>query len=454
MDDVISIDREGQWAERQETLLEQIRWMRLIIDSVAAIIAYIDPQQRYLFVNHGFEELLGLSRDEIIGQRMADVLSPEIYAQVADRIAAALSGEEQTYELVRQWADGTSVNLHTSYRPHFDSRGDVMGCFVIMTDVTARAQVEAELHQVTRAAELLHAIAAAANDSSGPAQAIQTCLDVICAYAGWPLGHAVMPSAHIPGEFESTRLWHVDRPGRFDAFQRVSELTSYPPGKALAGVAIAKAAPYWVFDVPSRREIARAQVAAEAGIKSAFAFPVMIGQRVAAVLEFFCDRHVEQDDQLLELTAKAGLLIGRVIERKELEDLREEAAKQLAGIVDIAHDAIISIDEEFRITLFNRGAEGIFGYSAEELIGKPLDLLLPERFRSGHSGRIAAFVEAPEASRRMADRATIYGLRKDGTEFPAQGSISKLVLRNKTMLTIILRDLGEDPRVDAATQQN
>src|SRR5438874_1606299 len=99
------------------------------------------------------------------------------------------------------------------------------------------------------------------------------------------------------------------------------------------------------------------------------------------------------------------------------QSLRSSQAR-LAGILDIADDAIISMDNQQRITLFNQGAEKIFGYAAPEVLGQPLDLLLPPRFRDPHGRHLAVFATSPDTARRMAERQDIYGLRKDGTEFP------------------------------------
>mgnify|MGYP003946356055 FL=1 len=112
-------------------------------------------------------------------------------------------------------------------------------------------------------------------------------------------------------------------------------------------------------------------------------------------------------------------------------------------ILASANDAIISIDESHVITLFNRGAERIFGYSAADIIGQPLDRLIPERFVARHGGQVRDFSAAPETSRMMAQRGEIYGRRRDGSEFPAEASISKFQGPDGLVFTVILRDITE-----------
>ncbi len=125
------------------------------------------------------------------------------------------------------------------------------------------------------------------------------------------------------------------------------------------------------------------------------------------------------------------------------KDALRSSEARLLGILDIAADAIISIDEHHRITLYNQGAESIFGYTSAQIIGKPLDTLLPERFRHSHAEHICGFDRSGAIARRMGERGEVFGLRKDGTEFSAEASISKLELGGTTTFTVVLRDITE-----------
>jgi PAS domain S-box-containing protein len=120
-----------------------------------------------------------------------------------------------------------------------------------------------------------------------------------------------------------------------------------------------------------------------------------------------------------------------------------ESELRYTNILTIAADAIIAVDEAQRIQLFNQGAERFFGYSSDEALGQPLDLLLPPRFVEAHRQHVRDFALEPVQARRMAERREVMGRRKDGTEFPAEASISKMSLKGPITFTVILRDISD-----------
>jgi PAS domain S-box-containing protein len=133
----------------------------------------------------------------------------------------------------------------------------------------------------------------------------------------------------------------------------------------------------------------------------------------------------------------------------ETEDL---SSLFLTTLLSITPDAIIAINDEHRITVFNEGAESTFGYCRFEILGKPLELLLPQRFRADHADHICKFATGSKTLRRMAERAEIFALRKDGHEFPAEAAICKITIGEQRIYSVLLRDITERKRQERHTR--
>lgn len=137
----------------------------------------------------------------------------------------------------------------------------------------------------------------------------------------------------------------------------------------------------------------------------------------------------------------------------QMEEVLSHNQEQFAGILDIAVDAIISVDQRQNIQFFNQGAEYIFGYRADEVIGKPLNMLLPPRSRQIHTQHVEQFAGMPHTAQHMHERSPISGVRKDGTEFPAEASISKLKQNDEWTFTVILRDITERRQMEGSLRR-
>jgi len=122
----------------------------------------------------------------------------------------------------------------------------------------------------------------------------------------------------------------------------------------------------------------------------------------------------------------------------------------LASIVSSAMDGIVAIDEQQRILLFNGSAEKMFGRAAGEMLGQPIDTLLPERFRLTHSHHIEVFGHTQVTRRTMGDLGAVYGLRASGEEFPIEAAISQATVDGHRVFTVILRDITERHHVEEA----
>lgn len=158
--------------------------------------------------------------------------------------------------------------------------------------------------------------------------------------------------------------------------------------------------------------------------------------------------HVDYESSLAAANAE---LEGKVRERTR--SLQESEAR-LNGIVEGAPDAIISIDETQAIVLANPAAARMFGHTEEEMRGAALSTFIPERYRAAHNRHVDEFGASPVVTRRMSSLRVVHGLRRDGTEFPIDASISQVRISGKKLYTVILRDITDEYRAKNELEQS
>ena len=139
--------------------------------------------------------------------------------------------------------------------------------------------------------------------------------------------------------------------------------------------------------------------------------------------------------------------------RRQAESALRASEMRLAGIIDSAMDAIITVDDQQRIQLFNRAAEELFHCSSPDVIGQSLDRFIPERYRASHRSHIPKFGNTGITTRSMQAPGALMALRSDGTEFPIEASISQINVAGERLYTVILRDITVRKQLEAQLRQ-
>ena len=140
--------------------------------------------------------------------------------------------------------------------------------------------------------------------------------------------------------------------------------------------------------------------------------------------------------------------------RKISETALREEKDRIASIVDSAMDAIVTVDDQQRILVFNEAAEQMFGCTAEDAMGQTLDRLLPERFRPAHGDHIRDFGNSGVSKRAMGQAGVVRAMRFDGTEFPIEASISRVMVGGRTQFTVVLRDISLRTSLEAQLRES
>jgi signal transduction histidine kinase len=189
---------------------------------------------------------------------------------------------------------------------------------LLLTNERARdeaLQISTRLGRESALVEILQRVAAAANQAESLETALQIGINEVCAYTGWPVGHAYIVAEDGSRELEPCGVWHLDDPTRFATFRKITEETRFRPGVGLPGEVLSSGKPLWIMDVTQHANFPRAKAARDIGVKGAFGFPLLVGTEVYGVLEFFASVPKEPDEALLQTMAHIGTQLGRVFER-------------------------------------------------------------------------------------------------------------------------------------------
>src|SRR5271157_3749777 len=182
---------------------------------------------------------------------------------------------------------------------------------------------------------------------------------------------------------------------------------------------------------------------------------ILVSGALGDVTAVECIKRGATDYVLKDGLARLPEAIRRALQEKDLRErqrrsdaaLRESQA-QLEALVHSAMDAILTVDEEQSIVVFNAAAEKMFRCSQAQALGQPSERFIPQRFRAAHSVHVRKFGETGTANRGMGKLGALRALRADGEEFPMEASISRTQIGGRALFTVILRDITERERAE------
>lgn len=193
----------------------------------------------------------------------------------------------------------------------------------------------AELEQTIGLMGLLKSVATAANEADSIKEGFQIAINSICAYTGWTVGHAYIYSEEKQ-KLVSLDVWHLQEPARYETFKRVSEVTELANHEGFLGEVFADSTPMWVLDVVDSTVYTRKKAASEVGLKAAFGFPVFIGKKAVAVIEFYSPSAEIPDENLLSTMGNIGKQLGQIVERVDtIKNLKRSNLKMEAASRDL-----------------------------------------------------------------------------------------------------------------------
>lgn len=290
-----------------------------------------------------------------------------------------------------------------------------------------------------------HAITSVLAHSKGLSDAVPKILRIVCESLEWAIGIFWRVNDQV-NVLTCVEVWRAPSTNAQD-FEAASREIFLESDQGLPGRVWTRGEPVWITDMVEDPLFERASIAAKDGLHGAFALPIRGQNKILGVMEFFCSERREPDDSLLEMMANVGSQIGQFMERKRAE----ETLVQWAAIVESSEDAIIGKTLDGTITSWNMGAEKLFGYSAEEVLGQPISIIFPPE-------RLNEFQEIQEHLLR-GEPVTHYEterMRKDGKRIDVSLTISPIRDSEGKIVgaSSIKRDITERKRIEAALRNS
>ena len=435
----------------QRLAREKLRLSDVALKAISQGVVIAGVDRRIVSANAAFSAITGYSEQEMLGQTCRLLQGPATAPSTADAMRRALeAGEEFSGEILNYRKDGSPFWNEFTISPVRGEQNELTGFVGVTRDITSRKRSEAELKHRTdfqiHVARLIRDLLShreltplllssvqmvAENFAATHATILRREGDVLVARATWTHEGGALATAAVlpPDEWEPA--WAVLKSGRplrtkvrADTTAAAST-TAGPVGAARLDVPLSLGAEHLgvLGLIRPGGEFTAAELAEACQLADALALVLQHTQMVADLRE-------------------------DVRQRERAEKKIAESQARLAGIIDSAMDAVISVNTRQQIVLFNPAAEAIFRLSRAEAFGQPLDRLIPARFRSGHRQHVQNFAADGTTSRAMGRLSTVLGLRSDGEEFPLEASISHVKVGGETLFTVILRDVSARERIE------
>jgi PAS domain S-box-containing protein len=378
-----------------EILREKDDHLRLLINGVKDYAIFmLDPEGRIATWNQGAERIKGYQVDEILGRHFSCFYPPEdVRDSKPERgLQAAIAQNHYEEEGWRIRKDGSRFLAHVVITAVRDETGKLRGFSKITRDITERARAE----ELLRESEQRLTLASTSGE-----------------VGVWDL------------DLIADQAWRSLQHDRIFGYESLL--------------------PNWSSSIfsdhvfPEDRELVK-QRFEEAFQNSHLELECRIIRPDRAVRWISAKGEVFRNEQGQPVRMMGAVV--DVTERKRTEEALEKSKENLRALLEVAPDAVVTVDDQGRIVLINRQTEKLFGYQRHELLGERVETLIPARVRAAHSQRRSEYAAEP-LPRTMGAGLELYGLRKDGTEFPVEISLSPIQTSEGFRVISSIRDVSD-----------
>jgi PAS domain S-box-containing protein len=413
-----------------------------LVEEAAAPACVLDDHGRVIVANRALEQLLGVG---VSGGLRGRTL-PTLAYPPDEELARAAVQQVLAEGLDRCQVEARWVRVHSrelvwgSWDLSLvrDRRGRPELAIAMVRDLTEMKRSDHE----RRFFEFMFKLIGEADSSH---QVLTAAVQTICHFTRCAMGQVWLPAG---GVLVCSPTWYCSGYG-FERLHASSEQVNYELGQGLPGLAWAKGEPLLLEDVREQGRFDRAVAAQRAGVREALAVPVTGAEGVVAVLELFVTHERAGEPGRLGRIARVADELGPLVERRRASEALAASQERFQAVTESAVDAIVSVDSSGRLLTWNGGAERLFGWTAAEIVGRPLTVIIPQRFRQLHEEGIAR-VGRTGVSRLAGQVVELAALHRDGSEFPIELSIGSWTGPEGIAFSGVLRDITDRKRAEAA----
>ena len=332
----VRVDRDiTEQRNAQQTLRESEERYRSLFEDALDMIHIVDANGIIVDANRTELATMGYTREEYIGKPLREVIHPDRRQDTMPSARTVLSGKPvHSHETVLMTKSGEPIDVEVSAAPQVRG-GEVVAARAIIRDIRERKRHEEALRLKSSYLQLLKSAAVAANEATSVDDAFRTVIDEVCAFTGWQLGTVVVPTDDAPRRIKGSGIWHADDDPRLEPLRKAVDETGWAKGEGMPGEVFKSGRPLIQDPADSRPHASgrpHAHLVIEAGLNLVALFPVLVGNDVVAVFAFGTSEVDQPDPALLDVMTDIGLQLGRVVERKQIEETTKILVETTLGL--------------------------------------------------------------------------------------------------------------------------
>ncbi|MGZ5244323.1 MAG: sensor histidine kinase [Bacteroidia bacterium] len=285
--------------------------------------------------------------------------------------------------------------------------------------------------------QLLLTLSLAVSSAKDIDTALLTILQKICETTGWAAGDVWFIQ---PNDKVKIRVSYCSEASKINEFCSAGTGIELAKGEGLPGMAWERKNAVWIKDLSELEVFPRRAIAEDYGLKTAMAIPIPLNDEVIAILAFYLTEQSDEQKEFIKLVTAIAGQVGVLVKQKQTEEMLKNSEMRFRSLMQSSPEAVFIADVHGNIIIANPAAERMFGYTKDEMVGHPLEIIMPESYRERHRNGMERYKQThePHVIGKMVE---VEGLRKDNTIFPIELSVGTWQNNEEEFFSGIIRDI-------------